>query len=152
MYICAKKEKMKLKQALRKKNNLVMEINSLYAILSSENSIAEVNTRKYDLPEVMDELEEKTGELIKLKSKIQSANIGVYEKIFAISELKNKIKQLKSIDTKDGFVTEYGKESCVYKAFFNSRNVSDMVKEAENKIEELQDELEFFNSTTEIDE
>lgn len=143
---------MKLKQALRKKNNLVMEINSLYAILSSENSIAEVNTRKYDLPEVMDELEKKTGELIKLKSKIQSANIGVYEKIFAISELKNKIKQLKSIDTKDGFVTEYGKESCVYKAFFNSRNVSDMVKEAENKIEELQDELEFFNSTTEIDE
>ena len=141
---------MTLKQALRKKNNLVMEINNLYAILSSENSIAEVNKREYDLHEVVDELEKKTEELIKLKTKIQSANIGVYEMIFTISELKSKIKQLKSIDTKDGFVTEYGKESCVYKAFFNKRNISDMIKEAENNIEKLQDKLEHFNSITEV--
>ncbi len=142
---------MNVKQALKAKNKLTVRINELYSLAKSYNSIEEGNPRRYSVVGLLNEAEELTKELVDLKTKIHQANQPVYGKIFLMAELKGKVKQLKGMSCEEGKVTErFGSIQSVKEVEINIAQKDQMIKDLENQIEGLQDELDVHNATTTI--
>lgn len=142
---------MNIKQALKKKNQLTSEIKKIDLLIRNYNSIVEGNPRHYSISDLMMEADSKRLELVDLKYKIHMANAPVYKLIFEMSELKNKITNYNCISTTEGLQMTYGKENS-YKLVveYNNKQISDLVKGFEDRIIEIQDELDEFNSITKI--
>lgn len=142
---------MNIKQALKLKNKLVTQIKEQYEIAKAHNSIEQGNPRRYSALKAINQAEELSIELAELKTKIHLANAPVYDLIFQMSELKNQIKQLKSIPVEEGKVTErYGSVTTIKEVELNIAERDNLVKELENKIESIQDKLDTHNATTEL--
>jgi hypothetical protein len=142
---------MNVKQALKAKNKLTARINELYSLAKSYNSIEEGNPRRYSVIGLLNEANELTKELVDLKVKIHSANQTVYDKIFLMAELKGRVKQLKSISCEEGKVTErYGSVQSVKEVELDITQRDALIKQLETEIEQLQDELDIHNATTNI--
>jgi hypothetical protein len=145
---------MNVKQGLKKKNTLVKEIQELYGRLVQYNSVEVGNTRPYSPKQMMEEINQKSNELVELKTKIHKANTPVYDKIFRLSELKSTIARLKSLDCTEGVSTDYysrNRENPPVKTAEISVVVRDeMIKHMESDIELIQDILDSHNQNTEI--
>jgi hypothetical protein len=142
---------MNIKQALKLKNKLVTQIKEQYEIAKAHNSIEQGNPRRYSAVAAINKAEELSNELAELKTKIHLANAPVYDLIFQMSELKNQIKQLKSIPVEEGKVTErYGSVTAIKEVELNIAERDNLVKGLENKIEAIQDQLDTHNATTEL--
>jgi len=142
---------MNIKQALKLKNKLVANIKEGYAIIQSQNSIEKGNPRRYSVKDKLDEVMKHTNELVEIKRHIHNANQPVFEKIFLMAELKGMVKELKKMSV------EEGKQLSGYRALAEEKEVEmniaerdARVKELEETIERIQDELDVFNATTEI--
>ena len=142
---------MNIKQALKLKNKLVTQIKEQYEIAKAHNSIEQGNPRRYSALESINKANELSIELVELKTKIHLANAPVYDLIFQMSELKNQIKQLKSIPVEEGKVTErYGSVTSIKEVELDIAQRDTIVKGLENKIEAIQDKLDTHNATTEL--
>ncbi len=142
---------MNIKQALKLKNKLVSQIKEQYEIAKAHNSIEQGNPRRYSAVAAINKANELSIELVELKTKIHLANAPVYDLIFQMSELKNQIKQLKSIPVEEGKVTErYGSVTAIKEVELNIAERDNLVKALENKIEVIQDKLDTHNATTEL--
>ena len=142
---------MNIKQALKLKNKLVAQIKEQYEIAKAHNSIEQGNPRRYSALTAICEAEKLSKELAELKTKIHLANAPVYDLIFQMSELKNQIKQLKSIPVEEGKVTErYGSVTSIKEVELDIAQRDTIVKGLENKIEAIQDKLDTHNATTEL--
>ena len=142
---------MNIKQALKLKNKLVAQIKEQYEIAKAHNSIEQGNPRRYSALKAINQAEELSIELAELKTKIHLANAPVYDLIFQMSELKNQIKQLKSIPVEEGKVTErYGSVTAIKEVELNIAERDNIVKALENKIEAIQDKLDTHNAITEL--
>jgi hypothetical protein len=145
---------MNVKQGLKKKNTLVKEIQELYGRLAQYNSVEVGNTRPYSAVETIDQINQKSNELVELKTKIHKANTTVYDKIFRLSELKSTIARLKSLDCTEGVSNDYylrNRENPPVKTSEISVVERDkMVKDLEIQIEEIQDFLDSHNQITQI--
>ena len=142
---------MNIKQALKKKNKLVGLINEEFYKASQYNVIDEGNTRPYSATESIGKWMQLSNELIVLKTQIHEANLPVYGKIFELSELKNQVKHLKSLNCTSGKVSggRWGNEEPVVKhAEINVIEKDKIVKNLESRIELLQDELDQWNHNT----
>jgi len=91
-------------------------------------------------------------ELISLKTRIHRANMGVYDKIFRLSELKSLAKRLNQIDCSEGKVSDrYSRQEPIFKtAEITVIDRDTRVKMIEEEIELLQEELDTHNATTSI--
>lgn len=145
---------MNIKQGLKKKNQLVKEILDLHTRVSTYNSVEVGNKRPYSVRESMELLNEKSNELVELKTKIHAANEPVYSHIFRLSELKSMITRIKNLDCNEGTVQDYysrNRETPVVKEVEISIVERDeMVKHMGGQIEEIQDILDNHNQITEI--
>jgi hypothetical protein len=142
---------MNIKQALKRKNQLVKEINTAISNLQTYNSIEDGNVRPYDPEQLTVEIRKKTEELVELKTKIHRANSPVYDKIFMMSELKSLINNLKFLDCSSGSKYHLRHEHPVFKhATISVLDRDTMISEMENTISEIQDQLDIHNSNTEI--
>ena len=142
---------MNVKQALKLKNKLVTQMKEQYEIAKAHNSIEQGNPRRYSALDAINKAAELSNSLIELKTKIHLANAPVYGLIFQMSELKNQIKQLKSLPVDEGKVTErYGSITTIKEAEINIAERDDIVKSIENQIEEIQDKLDTHNTITEL--
>jgi hypothetical protein len=75
----------------------------------------------------------------------------VYDKIFALAELKGMIKELKKIPTDEGKQTErYGSVQSIKEVELNVTDIDNSISILETQIEELQNELDVHNATTNI--
>lgn len=142
---------MNIKQALKLKNKLVANIKEGYSIIQSQNSIEKGNPRRYSVKDKLDEVMKYTNELVEIKRQIHNANQPVFEKIFLMAELKGMVKELKKMSVDEG------KQLSGYRALAEEKEVEmniaerdARVKELEETIERIQDELDVFNATTEI--
>jgi hypothetical protein len=145
---------MNIKQALKKKNKLVGQISEEFSKASQYNVVDEGNPRPYSATEAIGNWMRLINELIVLKTQIHKANLPVYDKIFELSELKNQVKYLKSLNCASGKVSggRWGEgESVIKHAEINVVEKDKMVKELEVRIERLQDELDQWNHTTIIE-
>ena len=142
---------MNIKQALKLKNKLVAQIKEQYDIAKTHNSIEQGNPRRYSAVQSINKANELSIELAELKTKIHLANAPVYDLIFQMSELKNQIKQLKSIPVDEGKVTErYGSVTTIKEVELNIAERDNIVKSIENQIEEIRDKLDTHNAITEL--
>jgi hypothetical protein len=143
---------MNIKQALKEKNKLVAEIKELYDTAKKTNSIEVGNPRRFSVEDSLKDAESKTKQLVELKTKIHKANLSVYEKIFRMSEMKNRNKELKAISTEEGKVSQrYGSTVENKEVELNAAQIKAMVKGLESEIEKIQDELDVHNATTQLD-
>ena len=142
---------MNVKQALKAKNKLVGDIKECYKIIQSQNSIEEGNPRRYGVKEQIKKVAELTDELVQLKARLHRANASVYEKIFQMAEIKGIIKELKKMDVSEGKQTErYGSVVSVKEVEMNVIERDAIIKQYEEHVEKLQNELDIHNSNTNI--
>jgi hypothetical protein len=142
---------MNIKQALKLKNKLVGNIKECYTVIQTQNSIEKGNPRRYSVKDKMDEVMKYTNELVEIKRQIHNANQPVFEKIFLMAELKGMVKELKKMSVDEG------KQSDRYSMNTSEKEVEmtiverdKRIKDLEETIERLQDELDTFNATTPI--
>jgi len=142
---------MNVKQALKVKNKLVTDLKNQYQILQKYNSIEEGNPRRYSMTNALAKIKTLQAELVVLKTQIHRANSPVYDKIFALAELKGMIKELKKVPTDEGKQTErYGSVQSIKEVELNVTDIDNSISILETQIEELQNELDIHNATTNI--
>jgi hypothetical protein len=144
---------MNVAQALKRKARLLKEINDKWNIIRNQNSIISGNPRKYNIKVELDAVEKLIGELVELKTKIHLANGPVYSKIFLLSELKTQLRNFEGINTTEGTVDNgrYGTPSTTfYEVEIDEIYKNRLAKILSEKIDELQDELDYHNATTQI--
>ena len=144
---------MTIKQALKEKNRLIKAIDDEFKKVYSYNSIDEGNVRPYSTVDALTNIMTLEEGLIDLKTKIHRANIGVYDKIFRLSELKSLAKKLSQINCDEGKVTDRylrGAEPTIKTAEISIVERDVRVKSIEEEIERLQEELDNHNATTSI--
>jgi len=146
-------EIMNIKQALKLKNKLIKSISDNTKLLQEYNTVEVGNERPYSPVLLMGNITKSTYELIELKSKIHRSNAPMFEKIFEMSELKSNIKALQKLDCTEGKSNRdrYRMESeLVLTSEVSLVERNEIIREMEDRIEELQDEMDVFNSNTEI--
>jgi hypothetical protein len=143
---------MTIRQALKEKNSLLKRIKDEMIKVNDYNSIDEGNVRPYSTRECLIKVKELTDELTRLKTRIHLANAPVYHKIFELSELKNLVKNIRMVDCSEGKVTErYSRsEPSIKVAEIGVVERDTIIKDFEEQIERLQDELDHHNATTQI--
>lgn len=145
---------MNIRQALKEKNKLVKEIQDLYGRISQYNSVEVGGQRPYSSKQLMEIVNQKSNELIELKTKIHLANAPVYDKIFRLSELKSTITRIKNLDCTEGVSNDYfsrNRENPPVKtAEISIVERDEMVKHMEEQIETIQDILDTHNQNTQI--
>ena len=150
---------MKLVKALKVKNRLVGEVNRLQGILERENSKEKGSYSQVDVSVIDTQLSVTVGKLVAVKSAITVANIGIYNKICEMEELKNQKSFIMRLDTTHGTVKESGSGFASsdklivreYTAHLRQENVDERVIELQTQIETLQDEIDEYNATTNVD-
>lgn len=145
---------MNVKKSLKEKNRLVKEIQELYARLSQYNSVEVGNVRPYSPKDMLEQINEKSNELVELKTKIHAANTPVYKFIFRLSELKSMIVRTKNLDCNEGSVQDYytrNRDTPIIKqSEISIIERDEMVKQMESQIEEIQEILDNHNQNTQI--
>ena len=142
---------MNVKQALKQKNKLVTDLKANFEILKKYNSIEEGNPRRYSMEETLDKITTLSNELVELKAQIHRANAPVYDKIFALAELKGLVKELKKVPTEEGKQdSRYGSVLSVKEVELTIVDIQKKVDILTVKIEELQNELDIHNANTQI--
>ena len=145
---------MNIKQALKKKNLLVKEIQDLHNRLATYNSVEVGNVRPYSAKESMVKINQLSDDLVELKTKIHTANAPVYKYIFRLSELKSMITRIKILDCNEGSVQDYYSRNretpLVKESEISIVERDNMIKDMEAAIESIQDVLDNHNQITEI--
>ena len=144
---------MTIKQALKEKNRLIKAIEDEFKKVYSYNSIDEGNVRPYSTVDALTNIMTLEEGLINLKTQIHRANIGVYDKIFRLSELKSLAKKINQINCDEGKVTDRylrGAEPSIKTAEISVVDRDMRIKSIEEEIERLQEELDTHNATTSI--
>ena len=145
---------MTIKQALKEKNKLTKQVNSLVVRIQKYNSMEEGSIRTYDPGEDMDNLVKTVSDLVTLKNQIHMANQNVYNKIFRLSEYKGLVKYLRSIDCTEGKTNEsrrFGESATIIKTtVFNQVEMDNLITYYESEIEKIQEELDVHNATAHI--
>lgn len=145
---------MNIKQALKKKNILVDKIKQEYNRLNTYNSIESGNLRPYSATQSLENYLKLTDELVILKTAIHKANQPVYDKIFRLSEYKSIVQYLKNLNCVEGKLagSRWGdsNETRFMESEINVVKKDQLVAEYEDKINQIQDELDYFNQVTEI--
>lgn len=142
---------MTIKQALKYKNKLVKKINEAFQKVYTYNSIVEGQTRAYDVNDSLVEYFQLSNELVNLKEKIHTANQPVYGKIFLLSELKSQAQKLAVLSCEEGkSKNRFSDESETKTAIINVVSRDNMIKNIEEQIEALQEELDTYNATTHL--
>ena len=144
---------MTIKQALKKKNKLIQKLTDVSKKITTYNSYDNDSVRPYDVRQLVEEETNLLNELVVLKTKIHTANLPVYSKIFRLSELKSQVSKLKSLDCTEGkSIDRWGRitedNTTLKTVIINVVERDNMVEAMENEIESIQDHLDMFNATT----
>ncbi len=144
---------MKLAKALKVKNTLVKEISVLVQKLQGYNSYIQGTDMPYNSKNVLTIYEQKTQDLIDLKSKITAANQPIQSKIYRIAELKSQISHMQHISTSSGTSTSgYGERATeiVRIATISTLDLEAIIQAKVDEIDTLQEAIDSFNHTTDI--
>lgn len=143
---------MKITKALKEKNKKVKELNEFLSKMKQYNSIEDGSVRPYSSKEMLTKYTQAVNDLVELKTKIHLANTKVYHKIFELSELKSMVDNIRSLDCSEGKITRRwsSDEPSNMSSEISIIERDSLIKELEEKIEKIHDELDYHNSTTDI--
>lgn len=138
-------------QALKEKNKLAAKLNTLWKRLNENNSVHGESIRDYEPGLLMIEINDTCNELILLKTALHKASNEVRDKIFRLSELKNKLKQLRELPCKHGMIKDrYNENYIEMDSFYKKNEIDGFIEDLESEIEKIQEELDAFNHTTKL--
>ena len=143
---------MKLSKALKLKNKKLKECRESSSKLRYNSYDIDVN-KVYNAKEYWTKYTAQVEDFIKLKTAIHTTSEPIRYTIFRLSELKSMCSHFSGIDTTEGTVKNsgYGGETIkTYKADITETEKVAMVKEMEEEIERLQEEIDNFNATTDL--
>jgi len=142
---------MTIAQALKEKNKKVKHINSLWHRIQNYNSLIDGAERPYDIEHTFNEVSLETAALAELKTKIHNASAPVRLKIFQLSEIKNAIKNIQSVNTTKGrFKERYSDEAVNMTSQLDTTWKDVILVQYSELADSIQDELDKFNHTTNI--
>jgi len=144
---------MKLSKALKLKNKKVNEYNNLVTKMVSHNSYDIDTNQTYNSTELYMEVIDKREDLIKFKTAIHLTSEPIRENIFRLGEYKNLLMNLNRLNTTEGVVKSRGygeSDKSIYACSINELQKVEMMEWYQNAIENIQDEIDVFNATTEL--
>ena len=140
---------MTIKKALKVKNRLLKELSSEFHKVSKNNTYYGTKKPPYNAAEALTNFIKISDELIDLKTRIHTANMPVFGKIFRLSELKNRVKNLRLLDFDTNQYYDKQSETYIFETSTISVEERDrLISELENEIDSIQDELDHHNSIT----
>ena len=148
---------MNLSQALKQKNRLAGELVRQQQILQRENARRSDNVSKVEREDVWDKILELSEELGELKGKITQANVNIYPALERMAELKSRIAFVNSLPKREGEEVNFigrdqEKQTYQWDSFINQEKCDELVAELQEEINDLQDEVDAYNATTEVAE
>lgn len=140
-------------QALRRKNELVQQINQTKALITTENAKVvatedSVPHFEYDMSDLLSKYDKLVMELITVKVALDHASLPIREKIYALAELKAKLKTYSAIPTKHGIVPDYRGNQSIIKIQYYKSDIDSDLTQFQKGINTLQDEIAEFNHNT----
>lgn len=142
----------RIRKALQIKNRISGEVANLTKLIQANNSHQKGGSR-FDVNDLIKSRASAVEKLIAVKAALAVSNVAIYGKIARMAELKSEIQMYRTLPTNEG-CTEAGygdrAKTIVIECTVNAVQVEERVKELTLEIEKLQDEVDYFNSTTEI--
>lgn len=148
--------KITLARALKYKNRVVERMRKLESDIHSYNSVLAGAEREVDPSAALKERLELEAYLVQLKLALDEANNPIKKLICAMQELKGRIKFLQQINVTHGKIDArrnmYGQEGeMVYGAAIRKSEVDELMSDARNYIDTMQEEVDKFNNTATIE-
>ena len=148
---------MNLAQALKQKNRLAGELVRQQQILQRENARRNDSVSQVDRDGVYQKILDFSDELGELKGKITQANVNIYPALERMSELKARIAFIQGLQKREGEEVVFvgrDQEQVKYQwdSFINQEKCDETVAELQEQINDLQDEVDAYNATTEVEE
>lgn len=148
-------ETITLAQALKLRKRLAQRIGQVDQRVGKNNSIPQGNVRDASPRELLAERGRLVEQLVAVKMAILRGNSGIQEKVLRISEIKGAIALLNGLDTKHGQQDLHGVvwgqgTPVVYDAELKQPEVDERVRALEAEIDALQEEIDRYNYTTQI--
>ena len=142
--------KITIARALKLKNRLQSRIRTLAGDMEHYNSVVLGGSKEIDVKTALADYDRLVADLVVLKTAIFAANAPVYSQILSLAELKSKISVLQKLNTDHGKVVETYRFSSSdgpieYEATFRKGEVDQMVRNLENEIDRVQEELDGHN-------
>lgn len=147
---------MKLRKALQQKNKAVGDIAKKLQLIQKHNVYVERPDLQvpYDTNKLLSDYMSDIRNLAKLKADIAVANTQIQHKIHLITELKYLIKNLQTINVNENLNQQYGRNDQIIVtksvAQIKEVEINNKIKDLENEISNLQDDIDSFNATQEI--
>ena len=143
---------MKLAKALKLKNKKLKEYKSTLMKVVQNNSYDVDNKPIYNSTNLYNESVELLKDYLELKTAIHTSSEPIRFKIFQLGEVKSLLNVINGLDTKSGVYKEGYREITLstYESSITEEEKNTKVKNLENTIELLQDEIDTFNATTEL--
>ena len=142
--------KITLAKAFKERSRLNRKIHDALELVRDENSIVEGGVRSIDVRRKFAEVKALGTKMILLKQAIDRANAGIADKLVEIVELKELRSRLLAIPTGDGRQKTFPEEY-VLTAEIKKAELLAEAEELQNRIDELQDEIDDFNARTRIE-
>ena len=142
----------RIRKALQIKNRITGEVANLSKLIQANNSHQD-GTGRFDVVTLLNDRAAAVEKLVAVKTALAIANVAIYEKIARMAELKAEIAFFRSLNTAEGVQNAgYGAQVVQVKivATVDAAQVENVVKARTLDIEKLQDEIDYFNSATEI--
>lgn len=142
---------MNLAKALKVKNKKIAEYNKTLQKVMAYNSYDVTSKKDYDAKALLELAETQLQQYVDFKTAIHKASEPVRHKIFMIGELKSLLSRIQSLSTTEGvYKDRYAPEGSTFACDITQLEKDAKIEELETVIESLQDELDYFNATTEI--
>ena len=140
-----------LARALKTKARLTSRLRELQEFINKYNSLVAGAERPSSVKSAYDETKKLTNILCEIKAAIQVANVPIQTKIFTLSELKSQRVFLQRLSTTHGTAAlGYSGETTDYDAELKAAFVGDEMKRITKEMEQLQDQIDEFNATTNL--
>jgi hypothetical protein len=148
---------MNLAQALKQKNRLAGELVRQQQILQRENARRSDNVSQVDRDAVYVKILSISDDLGELKGKITQANVNIYPALERMAELKSRISFIQGLEKREGEEVVFvgrDQEQTKYQwdSFINQEKCDETVADLQEQINDLQDEADEFNHSTEVEE
>lgn len=149
-----------LAKALKVKNRLAGKLKDLQDKATKFNvtDVQKQVFRTINLTQIWAELESTRDSLIDIKSKIAVATSAIAGKLQEMAEYKSQVSFFERLPVEEGMTEPpYGYNSSVpfesveIKSYIDEANRQSQIQLFKKKIEDLQDEVDTFNATTQID-
>jgi hypothetical protein len=144
--------KMTLSRALRHKKRVIETIRKFETDIQTANSIVEGEERDID---VRLSLKQRAGwvkSLVALKLALQEATKPIQRLIFELAEAKSEISFYQKLSTEHGTVkSRYGDAAMKYEAEIRKLERDKLVKELQDRIDQLQTKIDAHNATVELE-